>query len=46
MSGGVAVEKAMRERGVAIRAFREGIRITVGPWPLMESCLEALAACV
>ena len=46
MSGGAAVEKAMRERGVAIRAFREGTRVTVGPWPMMESCLEALAACV
>ena len=46
MSRGAGVEQAMRERGVAVRAFAEGIRITVGPWPMMLSCVEALAACV
>lgn len=41
---------ALRERGVAVRPFPgspdvgDGIRATVGPWPLMERFLEALDA--
>lgn len=39
---------ALRERGVAVRPFPalpgvgEAVRVTVGPWPLMERFLEAL----
>jgi histidinol dehydrogenase len=42
------VAEAMRARGVSVRAFAglEGIgdalRISVGPWPMMERCLSAL----
>jgi histidinol-phosphate aminotransferase len=43
IGGAAAIARAMRERGVAVRPFDEpsGIRVTIGPWPLM---LEALAA--
>jgi histidinol-phosphate aminotransferase len=47
-----ALTKALRERGVAVRAFPQvprfgdAIRITVGPWDFMQRCLDALAACV
>lgn len=43
-----AVTLALRERGVAVRPFPDlpgigdAIRVTVGPWPLMERFLEAL----
>ncbi len=39
---------ALRERGIAVRPFTgieamgEGLRVTVGPWPLMERFLSAL----
>lgn len=39
---------ALREDGVQVRPFRDvpgtgdGLRVTVGPWPLMERFLEAL----
>jgi histidinol-phosphate aminotransferase len=38
----------LRERGIAVRPFPscgefgDGLRITVGPWPMMERLLEAL----
>jgi histidinol-phosphate/aromatic aminotransferase/cobyric acid decarboxylase-like protein len=40
--------QGLRRRGVAIRPFAampdigDGIRVTVGPWPLMERFLDAL----
>ena len=46
----VAVGMAMREKGVGVRPFpalpRVGdcLRITVGPWPMVEQCVKALAA--
>jgi histidinol-phosphate/aromatic aminotransferase/cobyric acid decarboxylase-like protein len=44
----ILVGQALRERGVAVRPFPslpgigDAIRISVGPWPLMERLLEAL----
>lgn len=38
----------MRERQVSVRAFPalqgigDAVRITIGPWPLMQTCLDAL----
>ncbi len=38
----------MRELGVSVRAFSgltgigEAVRITIGPWPMLERCLDAL----
>jgi histidinol-phosphate aminotransferase len=43
-----AVTAALRERGVAVRPFPgleglgDAIRVTVGPWPMMERFLAAL----
>jgi histidinol-phosphate/aromatic aminotransferase/cobyric acid decarboxylase-like protein len=40
----------MRERGVAVRPYPglpdlgDALRITIGPWPMMEIALEALVA--
>jgi histidinol-phosphate/aromatic aminotransferase/cobyric acid decarboxylase-like protein len=41
----------LRANGVAVRAFPalpvvgDGIRISIGPWPMMQRALEALDAC-
>ena len=46
--GATALAAALRERGVGVRAFSglpvigDGIRVTVGPWPLMQRFLDAL----
>jgi histidinol-phosphate aminotransferase len=48
----VAVGQAMRARGVAVRPFPDlphigdALRISVGPWPLLERCLAAFDAAV
>lgn len=45
-----ALATRMRELGVAVRAFRgvprfgDSIRVTIGPWHMMQQCLDALAA--
>jgi histidinol-phosphate aminotransferase len=46
MANAVAVSRRMRENGVAVRAFAEpaGLRITVGPWPMLSEMLLALDA--
>ena len=44
----VAVGQALRARGVAVRPFPalphigDALRITVGPWPLLERLLDSL----
>ena len=44
----VAVGQALRARGVAVRPFPDlphvgdTLRISVGPWPMLERLLEAL----
>ncbi|MEO8577671.1 MAG: histidinol-phosphate transaminase [Gemmatimonadales bacterium] len=44
------VERVMRERGVAVRRFEklatigDAVRIGIGPWPMMERCLDAFRA--
>ena len=38
-----AIVAALCARGIEVRGYPDGIRITVGPWPLMEQCLAALA---
>ncbi len=48
--GAAALKSALADRGIGVRAFREldgvgdAIRVTVGPWPLMERFLGALDA--
>jgi histidinol-phosphate aminotransferase len=44
----VEIDRAMRQRGVAVRPFTalpgigEALRISVGPWPVLEECLRVL----
>lgn len=46
----VGTNDALREHGIAVRAFPalphggECLRVTIGPWPLMQRFLEALKA--
>lgn len=46
------VEAVMRDAGVAVRRFDrlpgigDAVRITVGPWPLMQKCLDAFRGAV
>lgn len=46
------VETGMRMRGIAVRRFvrlpgiGDAVRISIGPWPLMERCLDALREAV
>lgn len=39
-AGGVAAR--LRTEGIAVRVFEDGIRITIGPWELMQPCIESL----
>lgn len=47
-----AVERALRARGIAVRRFAnltaigDAVRISIGPWTMMERCLEAFEAAV
>jgi histidinol-phosphate/aromatic aminotransferase/cobyric acid decarboxylase-like protein len=46
--GAASVASRMRELGVAVRPFEalrgigDALRITIGPWPMMEAALRAL----
>jgi histidinol-phosphate aminotransferase len=46
----ILVAERMRERGVAVRPYPglpdigDALRITIGPWPMMELALDALVA--
>jgi histidinol-phosphate aminotransferase len=43
-------DRRLRERGIAVRPFAslpqigDALRISVGPWPLMEQCINAIRA--
>jgi histidinol-phosphate aminotransferase len=39
-----AIVARLCARGVGVRGYPGGVRITIGPWPLMQQCLDALAA--
>ena len=49
VSDAAGVVTRMREQGVAVRGFTDlagigdALRITIGPWPMMEACLSALS---
>lgn len=38
----VGIAARLRSQGIAVRAFDNGIRVTIGPWEMMEPCIEAL----
>jgi histidinol-phosphate aminotransferase len=37
------VARRLRESGIAVRSFESGIRITIGPWHLMQACIDAIS---
>jgi histidinol-phosphate aminotransferase len=39
-----ALVTALCAHGIGVRGYPEGIRITIGPWPLMARCIEAIQA--
>jgi histidinol-phosphate aminotransferase len=47
-----SLDSALRERGIAVRPFTglpnigDALRISVGPWHMLEQCIEALRECV
>lgn len=48
VSEATRIDTAMRERGVAVRAFQQlpgigdALRIAMGPWPMLDECLRVL----
>jgi histidinol-phosphate aminotransferase len=42
MANGPEVARRLREKGIAVRPFDQGIRVTVGPWDLMQACIDAI----
>jgi histidinol-phosphate aminotransferase len=38
------VARRLREKGIAVRAFDRGVRVTIGPWNLMQACIDALSS--
>jgi histidinol-phosphate/aromatic aminotransferase/cobyric acid decarboxylase-like protein len=42
MANGPEVARRMRECGIAVRGFEGGIRVTIGPWDLMQACIDAI----
>ena len=46
------IENSLRSSGVAVRRFNslnrigDALRISIGPWPMMQACLDALAGAV
>jgi len=52
MAGAVAIGQALRSRGVAARPFPalpnvgDALRISVGPWPMLQRLLDALAPAI
>ncbi|MDQ6738437.1 MAG: histidinol-phosphate transaminase [Gemmatimonadota bacterium] len=48
----VALDAALREHGIAVRPFRalpkigDALRISVGPWPMLQRCVDALSGLV
>ncbi len=48
VSDAAGLDRRLRDRGVAVRPFSalprigDALRISVGPWPMLESCIAAL----
>jgi histidinol-phosphate aminotransferase len=38
------VGRRLREAGLAVRVFDDGYRVTVGPWDLMQTCIDAIGS--
>ena len=42
VSNAAGIARRLREGGVAVRAFDDGYRVTIGPWDLMQACIDAI----
>jgi histidinol-phosphate/aromatic aminotransferase/cobyric acid decarboxylase-like protein len=48
VTGALAIDAALRQRGIAVRPFcalpdiGDALRISVAPWPMLDECLSAL----
>jgi histidinol-phosphate aminotransferase len=42
MANGAEVARRLREKGIAVRPFDNGIRVTIGPWHLLRACIDAI----
>jgi histidinol-phosphate aminotransferase len=48
VTGAARIDQEIRKRGVAVRSFEQlpvvgdALRIAVGPWPMLETCVRAL----
>jgi histidinol-phosphate aminotransferase len=43
LSNPAEVTRRLREKGIAVRSFDRGVRITIGPWNLMHACIDAIS---
>jgi histidinol-phosphate aminotransferase len=41
-SNATGIARRLREDGIAVRAFDDGYRVTIGPWDLMQQCIDAI----
>jgi histidinol-phosphate aminotransferase len=41
-SNAAEIARRLREGGIAVRAFDDGYRVTIGPWDLMQACIDAI----
>jgi len=41
-SNATGIARRLREDGIAVRAFDDGYRVTIGPWDLMQACIDAI----
>lgn len=42
MANGHEIARRLRDGGIAVRSFDQGIRVTIGPWNLMQACIDAI----
>jgi histidinol-phosphate/aromatic aminotransferase/cobyric acid decarboxylase-like protein len=41
-SNAADIARRLRECGIAVRVFDDGYRVTIGPWDLMQKCIDAI----
>ena len=41
-SNAAEIARRLRDDGIAVRAFDDGYRVTIGPWDLMQQCIDAI----
>ena len=41
-SNATEIARRLRQQGIAVRSFDDGFRVTIGPWDLMQQCIDAI----